>query len=623
MALSEQANLLIRISATNAAGATLTQMNQQFGQLQSTVLRVAAAIGSAFALRDVLDTTRRFTHDLDALRDAIGASGAEASAWNFQARYVGITADDLASSFQILANNVYSQADAMAKGTSDFDKLGVSVLNTQGQMKPFGQILEGLREKMRKLDAPSQAIIERQLFGRAGGRLHDFLTLAVSDIRRLDEIMTALGADMSGGLMNAMEKQQRELNLINYAWDGLKVRIGNYIIPIMIRLFRDVLPRVQQGLKALGDALRVPLEILKTVIDKVGKFSEWLKGNSNAAALLRTALVALIGLAVAAWFLGIVTQVLRLVAAFAPLLVAVAAFALGMKAAETIAHDNTFGQIATGIDAAAAAMGLFLARINPVLSIVLSITAALGQVVLTTQLVTDKWEDWRRAAHDGLLENQGLVGTFIKGLVAFGDDFSNLGALMRGVFDDIGSTAMVVFGTISAFIGMVADRLQNVFDWLVTVAAQMANMPLLGGIIQFLGLLGGGGGGGVPQFPPSFLGGGSGSGGGPLGMLIATDTTGGQLWQRPDGSQHYIASGDTRAFAHGGIVTGPTRALIGEAGPEAVVPLDRLGSGGMGVTIGSIIINGSVDSRERVRELAREVSGEIMRLTRSQRNFAF
>jgi hypothetical protein len=39
-------------------------------------------------------------------------------------------------------------------------------------------------------------------------------------------------------------------------------------------------------------------------------------------------------------------------------------------------------------------------------------------------------------------------------------------------------------------------------------------------------------------------------------------------------------------LADGGIVTGPTLALIGEAGPEAVVPLDRMGSmGGGNVTI--------------------------------------
>ena len=56
-------------------------------------------------------------------------------------------------------------------------------------------------------------------------------------------------------------------------------------------------------------------------------------------------------------------------------------------------------------------------------------------------------------------------------------------------------------------------------------------------------------------------------------------------------------------FATGGIVTQPTRALIGEAGAEAVIPLDRLQSGmtvnvtvnaGMGAdaaTIGDEIVN--------------------------------
>jgi hypothetical protein len=42
----------------------------------------------------------------------------------------------------------------------------------------------------------------------------------------------------------------------------------------------------------------------------------------------------------------------------------------------------------------------------------------------------------------------------------------------------------------------------------------------------------------------------------------------------------------------GGIVTSPTTALIGEAGPEAVIPLNRMGSMG-GSTI-NIVVNGSV-----------------------------
>lgn len=48
------------------------------------------------------------------------------------------------------------------------------------------------------------------------------------------------------------------------------------------------------------------------------------------------------------------------------------------------------------------------------------------------------------------------------------------------------------------------------------------------------------------------------------------------------------------ALATGGIVTSPTTALIGEAGPEAIIPLNRMGSMG-GATV-NIVINGSVTS---------------------------
>jgi hypothetical protein len=46
------------------------------------------------------------------------------------------------------------------------------------------------------------------------------------------------------------------------------------------------------------------------------------------------------------------------------------------------------------------------------------------------------------------------------------------------------------------------------------------------------------------------------------------------------------------AMANGGIVTGPTLALIGEAGPEAVIPLDRAGAmGGINITVNAGLVS--------------------------------
>jgi hypothetical protein len=45
----------------------------------------------------------------------------------------------------------------------------------------------------------------------------------------------------------------------------------------------------------------------------------------------------------------------------------------------------------------------------------------------------------------------------------------------------------------------------------------------------------------------------------------------------------FTGLGGLMMFARGGIVTAPTLGIVGEAGPEAVIPLDR--AGGLGTTI--------------------------------------
>ena len=66
------------------------------------------------------------------------------------------------------------------------------------------------------------------------------------------------------------------------------------------------------------------------------------------------------------------------------------------------------------------------------------------------------------------------------------------------------------------------------------------------------------------------------------------------------------------AMAKGGIVKTPTRALIGEAGPEAVIPLNRMKEmGGLGTTINVNIDVSGVTDRSDKRALAREISDLI------------
>ena len=63
-------------------------------------------------------------------------------------------------------------------------------------------------------------------------------------------------------------------------------------------------------------------------------------------------------------------------------------------------------------------------------------------------------------------------------------------------------------------------------------------------------------------------------------------------------------------LADGGIVTRPTLAMVGEAGPEAVIPLSQMGSGGTTV---NITVNGDVSGSELVEKVKRQIFKEVNR----------
>jgi phage-related protein len=69
---------------------------------------------------------------------------------------------------------------------------------------------------------------------------------------------------------------------------------------------------------------------------------------------------------------------------------------------------------------------------------------------------------------------------------------------------------------------------------------------------------------------------------------------------------------DIPMLAKGGIVTSPTLAMIGEAGPEAVVPLNQ--SGGFGNTY-NITVNGAVDSEGTARQIVNLLNNSFYRGT--------
>lgn len=168
---------------------------------------------------------------------------------------------------------------------------------------------------------------------------------------------------------------------------------------------------------------------------------------------------------------------------------------------------------------------------------------------------------------------------------------------------------------------VIYDGIVNGFENASDIAQQvwqallksLINEFVASGIRGLFSGMGGGGGGGLFGILGGLFGGGGGGGGGGLaygsgGGGLADlggvfDPYGGTTFGGVDSSLG-DAGGLIERMAEGGIATRPTIRMIGERGPEAVVPLHKAAGLGGGVSIGGITVNVSGGDVETAARLA-------------------
>ena len=221
---------------------------------------------------------------------------------------------------------------------------------------------------------------------------------------------------------------------------------------------------------------------------------------------------------------------------------------------------------------------------------------AIPAIVAGVVWLIKNWEDLKETAiwlwEDGIKPTFQAMGDFLLGI------FTTVKEFIAGTVQGIHDTVVGIFTSIGTFIGNIWNGIKNGAVAVALGIKQAFTMQINGvislfeamanGVISALNFLIRGMNKiqvKIPNWVPKI-------GGRKFGVNIQE-----------------IARIDIPRLAEGGIVTQSTLANIGEAGPEAVIPLDKLknfGVGGGGVTINISTMIGS-------REYADQMGKEIMR----------
>src|SRR5690242_14062094 len=186
MALSETAQLLIRVSAQNSASAALTGLHNELSNLKTKILEVGAAFGVGLGFKSIIDGTRQWADQTKALQNELGVTAESASRLNYMGQALGISSEELTTGLGRLAKQMFSNSVEADKGKDAFSKWGIAVKDASGNTKNIVEVLGDAAQKVRELgDGAAARALEMDLFGKSGGRLHELLMQGAAGVSEL------------------------------------------------------------------------------------------------------------------------------------------------------------------------------------------------------------------------------------------------------------------------------------------------------------------------------------------------------------------------------------------------------------------------------------------------------
>ena len=347
---------------------------------------------------------------------------------------LGYSAEDTAVALGLMANagikgsqagtSLRSSISRLVKPTDDaaamMNKYGISLTNTDGTMKPLGEVMNTLREKLGGLSEAEQAQAAATLFGQeAMSGMLAIINASDSDYAKLtDAIYDADGAaqQMADTMLDNLSGQ---LTLLKSALEGLAIQFGEILMPY-IKQFVTWLQNLTQRLQELTPEQK----------EQVVKWA-------------------------------------AIAAAIGPVLMV-----LGKLTTSVGSIITTFGKIPGALVKAKSAFTAVSAAIGGISAPVVAVVAVIGVLIAAFANLWKTNEEFRNkmtAIWDGI---KSKFESFAQGIVdrlnALGFDFENFGEVVKAIWDGFCSLLAPVFegvfNQVSVILGSVLDALTGIFD---------------------------------------------------------------------------------------------------------------------------------------------------------------
>lgn len=292
----------------NAIGTSLDNAGQKMKGVSMAAAAATAAVG-ALAIK-----SGAAADDLNTLSKVTGIGTDELQKYSYAADLVDVSVEDIATANKKLAKNAYAAADGTGSQAEAFNKLGISVLDSNGELKDSETLFQEVITALGGVENETErAALAQELMGKSAANLNPLIEDGGETYKRVSETLKKYNLDFI---------DQETLDKANEFNDELDT----------MKLLGSV------ALAQLGSQLAASLApVLEKVVDLAGRLAEWL-GNLDPKVLT------------------VIATVGAFVAVLAPLLIG-----LGKVAFAISSLISLFGVVGPAIAAIAGPIGIVIA----------------------------------------------------------------------------------------------------------------------------------------------------------------------------------------------------------------------------------------------------------------------
>ena len=202
-----------------------------------------ALLGIASKTADALDR-------VDKMSQRLGMSTQAFQEWDFILSQSGVSIDQMQSGMKTLAQRAVEASEGVGKGAENFEKLGISVLDSSGQMKGQTELFEETITKLQNMESGMEkTALAQELFGRSGQELLPLLNSEATSIEELKNKAHELGIVQSEDAVAAGVEFADTLDQTTRMVEGLATEVFSNLLPHI----NNFLKWVQKNMPAIKD----------------------------------------------------------------------------------------------------------------------------------------------------------------------------------------------------------------------------------------------------------------------------------------------------------------------------------------------------------------------------------